>query len=26
MKIFEANSNQLDDPNKIKVGQELIIP
>lgn len=26
MKIFEANSDQLDDPNKIQVGQELIIP
>ncbi len=26
MKIFEANSDQLDDPNKIQVGQKLIIP
>ncbi len=26
MKIFEANSDQLDDPNKIRVGQELVIP
>ena len=26
MKIFEANTDQLDDPNKIKVGQELVIP
>jgi LysM repeat protein len=26
MKIFEANSDQLDDPNKIQVGQELTIP
>ena len=26
MKIFEANSDQLDDPNKIQVGQELKIP
>ena len=25
MKIFEANSDQLDDPNKIQVGQELTI-
>ena len=26
MKIFEANTDQLDDPNKIQVGQELKIP
>ena len=26
MKIFEANTDQLDDPNKIQVGQELLIP
>ena len=26
MKIFEANTDQLDDPNKIQVGQELAIP
>ncbi|HUU06226.1 MAG TPA: LysM peptidoglycan-binding domain-containing protein [Patescibacteria group bacterium] len=26
MKIFEANKNILQDPNKINVGQELIIP
>jgi hypothetical protein len=26
MKIFQANSNQLHDPNKIQPGQELIIP
>jgi nucleoid-associated protein YgaU len=26
MKIFEANRNQLDDPNQIKVGQQLLIP
>jgi nucleoid-associated protein YgaU len=26
MKIFEANKNILKDPNKINVGQELIIP
>jgi len=26
MKIFEANQDQLDDPNKIQVGQELNIP
>jgi LysM repeat protein len=25
-RIFEANRNQLTDPNKIKVGQELVIP
>jgi nucleoid-associated protein YgaU len=24
--IFEANRDQLDDPNKIKVGQKLRIP
>jgi nucleoid-associated protein YgaU len=26
MKIFEANKDQLTDPNKIKVGQKLRIP
>ena len=26
MKIFEANKDQLSDPNKIKVGQKLRIP
>jgi LysM repeat protein len=26
MKIFEANKDQLTDPDKIKVGQELVIP
>jgi nucleoid-associated protein YgaU len=26
MKIFEANTDQLDDPNKVQVGQELVIP
>ena len=26
MKIFEANRDQLDNPDKIKVGQQLVIP
>jgi LysM repeat protein len=26
MRIFEANRNQLSDPNKIQAGQELVIP
>ncbi len=26
MDIFNANTDQLSDPNKIQVGQELIIP
>jgi len=26
MKIFEANRDRLDDPNKIQVGQQLTIP
>ena len=26
MKIFEANRDKLSDPNKIQVGQELVIP
>jgi nucleoid-associated protein YgaU len=26
MKIFEANRDKLTDPNKINVGQELVIP
>ena len=25
-RIFEANRNRLSDPNKIQVGQELVIP
>jgi LysM repeat protein len=25
-KIFEANQDQLDDPNRIQVGQHLVIP
>jgi len=25
-KIFDANTDQLDDPNKIQVGQKLVIP
>lgn len=25
-KIFDANKNQISDPNKIHVGQKLIIP
>ena len=25
-KIFEANKNQISDPNKIKIGLKLIIP
>lgn len=25
-KIFEANTSQLDDPDKIKPGQKLVIP
>jgi nucleoid-associated protein YgaU len=25
-KIFEANTDQLDDPDQIQVGQELVIP
>jgi nucleoid-associated protein YgaU len=25
-KIFEANTDQLDDPDKIKPGQKLVIP
>ena len=25
-KIFEANTHQLDDPDKIKPGQKLVIP
>ncbi|MBK7601601.1 MAG: LysM peptidoglycan-binding domain-containing protein [Acidobacteria bacterium] len=25
-KIFQANTDQLDDPDKIKVGQELKLP
>jgi len=25
-KIFEANRDKLDDPDKIQVGQELTIP
>lgn len=26
MKIFEANRNQLSNPNDIKTGQQLVIP
>lgn len=26
MKIFEANRNQLQDPNQIRPGQQLVIP
>jgi nucleoid-associated protein YgaU len=26
MRIFDANQDQLDDPNKVQVGQELSIP
>jgi LysM repeat protein len=26
MKIFEANRDKLSDPNKIQVGQQLVIP
>ena len=26
MRIFEANQDQLEDPNKVQVGQELKIP
>ncbi len=26
MKIFEANKDKLNDPNAIKVGQQLVIP
>ena len=26
MKIFEANRDKLDDPNKIQPGQQLVIP
>jgi len=26
MKIFEANKDKLNDPDKIKVGQQLVIP
>jgi nucleoid-associated protein YgaU len=26
MKIFDANKNTLDDPNKIQPGQQLLIP
>jgi nucleoid-associated protein YgaU len=26
MKIFKANGDKLTDPDKIKVGQELVIP
>ena len=26
MRIFEANKDRLNDPNKIKIGQELVIP
>jgi len=26
MRIFEANKDTLNDPNKIQIGQELVIP
>jgi len=26
MRIFEANKDRLSDPNKIQIGQELVIP
>jgi nucleoid-associated protein YgaU len=26
MKIFEANKDKLSDPNKVQIGQELVIP
>jgi len=26
MKIFEANKNQLSNPNEIRPGQQLVIP
>jgi nucleoid-associated protein YgaU len=26
MRIFEANKDKLDDPNKVQAGQELVIP
>jgi nucleoid-associated protein YgaU len=26
MRIFEANKDKLNDPNKIQIGQELVIP
>jgi nucleoid-associated protein YgaU len=26
MKIFEANKDKLSDPDKVRVGQELVIP
>jgi nucleoid-associated protein YgaU len=26
MRIFEANKDRLNDPNKIEIGQELVIP
>jgi hypothetical protein len=26
MKIFEANTDQLNDPNRIRAGQDLVIP
>ncbi len=26
MRIFDANTDQLEDPNKIQAGQELLIP
>jgi nucleoid-associated protein YgaU len=26
MRIFEANKDRLNDPNKIQIGQELVIP
>jgi nucleoid-associated protein YgaU len=26
MKIFEANKDKLDDPDKVKAGMQLLIP
>ena len=26
MRIFEANTDKLNDPNKLQIGQELVIP
>jgi len=26
MRIFEANKDRLNDPNKVQIGQELVIP
>jgi nucleoid-associated protein YgaU len=26
MRIFDANKDKLNDPNRIQIGQELVIP